>query len=386
MTYNFDEIINRRESDSAKWRWYSPDALPMWVADMDFVSPEPVLRALRERVDHGVFGYPLPPAELAEVICQRMADRYGWIVTPAEIVYLPGLVSGVNAVCRAAGQPGDSVLVQTPVYPPFLSAPANHGQTLITAPLTEVTNGRTISYQIDFEAFEAAITPATRLFILCNPHNPIGRGYTRAELTEMAAICLRHNVLFCSDEIHSDLLLGDTHHIPTAALSPEIAQHTITLLAPSKTYNVPGLGCSIAIIQNKALRQRVEKAAMGIVPHVNVLGYVAALAAYRDGDDWLTQLLAYLTANRDYMVGFISRELPGIRTTVPEATYLAWLDCREAGLDNPHKFFLNHAKVAMNNGADFGPGGEGFVRLNFGCPRSILEQGLHQLKEALNSR
>jgi cystathionine beta-lyase len=384
MIYNFDEIINRRQSDSVKWQAYGPEALPLWVADMDFASPEPVVRALRERVEHGVFGYPQPPAELAAVICRRMAERYGWAVTPEEIVYLPGLVSGLNVVCRAAGQPGEAVLVQTPVYPPFLSAPANHGQTLTVAPLTETIAGRTIGYEIDFAAFEAAITPATRLFILCHPHNPIGRGFTRAELTHLADICLRHNLLMCADEIHSDLLLGETQHLPLAALSPEVSRQTITLLAPSKTYNVPGLGCSIAIIQNKALRKQVEKAAAGIVPHVNVLGYVAALAAYRDSNDWLAQALAYLTANRDFLVDFISRELPGIRTTAPEATYLAWLDCRAAGIEgNVHKFFLEKAKVALNDGAVFGLGGEGFVRLNFGCPRLILEQALQQMKAAL---
>lgn len=385
MNYNFDQIIDRRESDSAKWNWYPEEALALWVADMDFVSPEPVIAKLHQRVDHGIFGYPMPPKELAETICQRMDTLYNWQISPDDIIYLPGLVSGTNLMCRMAGQPGDSILVQTPVYPPFLSAPANHGQSLDVAELTAVINGSTISYEIDFDAFEQAIKPTTRLFILCHPHNPIGRGYTPDELARMAEICLRHNVILCSDEIHSDLLLGDTSHTPPATISPEIADNTITLLAPSKTFNIPGLGCSMAIVPNKKLRKRVEIAMAGIVPHVNVLGYWAALAAYREGQDWLTQVLAYLTANRDFVVDYVNNNLPGVRTTKPESTYLAWLDCRESGIEgNPHKFFLEEAKVALNNGKDFGQGGEGFVRLNFACSRTLLAQALNQMSEALH--
>jgi len=384
MKYNFDEIIDRRHSDSGKWAVYGADVLPLWVADMDFVSPQPVLDALHERINHGVFGYGNHPQQLAETICNRMERLYRWAITPEDLIFLPGLVSGVNVVCRATGQPGDSVLVQTPVYPPFLTAPGNHGMQLETAPLALTTQGKTINYEIDFDVFEAAIKPNTRLFILCHPHNPIGRGYTQAELLGMAEICARHNVVICSDEIHSDLLLGDARHIPPATLSPEIAANCITLLAPSKTYNVPGLGCSIAIVQNKELRQRVTRAAAGIVPHVNILGYVAAQAAYDHGQEWLEQILAYLTANRDFLVNFVTGQLPGIKTTNPTATYLAWLDCREANLkDGPFRFFLKHAQVAMNNGVDFGPGGEGFVRLNFGCPRELLAQALQQMQTAL---
>jgi len=248
------------------------------------------------------------------------------------------------------------------------------------------SNGDALHYEIDFDVFEQAITPKTRLFILCNPHNPIGRGYSPDELTRMAEICLEHDLIICSDEIHCDLLLNGTRHTPLAALSPKIAQRCITLLAPSKTYNVPGLGCSMAIIQNDSLRRRVEKAMLGIVPHVNVMGYVAALTAYAEGQEWLTQLLDYLAANRDAMVKYVNEYLPGISTTAPAATYLAWLDCRQAGIeDNPHKFFLEQAKVALNDGETFGPGGQGFVRLNFGCPRSTLMQALEQMRVALQT-
>jgi cystathionine beta-lyase len=385
-TYNFDQYIERHNTNSAKWEMYGSDVLPMWVADMDFVSPEPVIQALRERAEHGVFGYGMPPQELFEVICQRMAHLYNWQVTPEQIVFLPGLVSGVNALCRAIGQPGDGVLLQTPVYYPFLTAIANQGRTLQAAELSLKTNGQTLEYEIDFDVFESTIEAHTRLFILCNPHNPIGRGYTRREQTRMAEICAEHNLVICSDEIHSDLLLNGTQHLPLATISPEIADRTITLIAPSKTYNLPGLGCSIAIIQNDELRQQLNQAAAGIVPGVNVMGYAAALAAYTKGNEWLEQLLSYLSANRQTVVDYVNKCLPGIKTTAPAATYLAWLNCREAGIEgNPHKFFLEKAKVALNDGAVFGPGGEGFVRLNFGCPRSTLMQGLEQMRQALKN-
>lgn len=384
MTTNFDQIINRRDTGSSKWQQYGDDVLPLWVADMDFVSPEPVLRALHQRIDHGVFGYGCDPVELTAVVRERMARRYGWQIDPESVVYLPGLVSGINTVCRATGQPGNRVLVQTPVYPPFLTAPGHHQQELATAPLLLESNGRTIDYQIDFDAFEAAIQSGTSLFILCNPHNPIGRGFTRDELCRMAEICLRHNVTICSDEIHSDLLLNGTRHIPLASLSPEIEQQTITLIAPSKTYNIPGLGCSMAIVPNPKLRAQLICAMDGIVPHVNILGYVAAQAAYTEGDAWLAEMLDYLTANRDFVVNTISEQMPSIRTTVPQATYLAWLDCRESGIPgNPHKFFLEQAKVALNDGRHFGQTGKGFVRLNFGCPRATLEEGLEKMQSAL---
>ena len=384
MSPNFDQLIERRGTDSGKWQQYGNDVLPLWVADMDFVSPQPVIDALQQRISHGVFGYGSTPTELSNTICERLERLYNWHVTAKEIVFLPGLVSGLNVVCRATGEPGSSVLVQTPVYPPFLKAPGNQAQTLDVAQLTLRTNGSTLSYEIDFDAFEAAIKPTTRLFILCNPHNPIGREYTVDELTRLAEICARHNLIICSDEIHCDLLLNGTPHRPLVTVAPEIAGQCITLMAPSKTFNVPGLGCSFAIIQDVKLRKQFNRAVMGIVPHVNILGSVAAHAAYTQGGEWLEQLLAYLAANRDFVVDYVTNCLPGMRVTVPEATYLAWLDCRETGIEgNPHHFFLEHAKVALNDGELFGPGGEGFVRLNFGCTRATLGQALNQMREAL---
>ncbi|GAB4430555.1 MAG: PatB family C-S lyase [Anaerolineae bacterium] len=385
MHYNFDQYIERRGGESYKWNDYGDEVLPLWVADMDFAVPEPVIRALHERVAHGIFGYGRPSPKLLDVICDRMQQLYHWTVSPEQIVFLPGLVTGLNVVSRAIGSPGTGVLVQTPVYPPFLKAPLNHGRILDGTELVARREGRRLVYELDYDAFEAAITPRTRLFLLCNPHNPVGYCYTAAELTRMAEICLRHNLVICSDEIHCDLLLGSAQHVPLASLAPEIAERTITLMAPSKTFNLAGLKCSFAIVSNPDLRRRLNMVSAGMALAVNVMGFTAALAAYRDGGEWLDQLRRYLTANRDFVVNYVQEYLPGLTTTVPEATYLAWFDCREAGIEgNPFQFFLKQARVALNDGAHFGPGGEGFVRLNFGCPRSILTQALERMRTALS--
>ncbi len=386
MVYNFDEPVERRGSDSGKWHYFGADVLPMWVADMDFSSPAPIIKALHERVEHGVFGYGLDSPELKTVLCERMLRLYNWTITPDDIVFWPGLVCGLNVVSRAIGERGDGVLVNTPVYPPFLSSPINQERALNIAELDLQAQGQHLHYALNDATFTAAIEANTRLFLLCNPHNPVGRAYKRDELTRMADICLRHNLTICSDEIHSDLLLGGARHIPIASIDPEIAAQTVTILAPSKTYNLPGLGCSMAIIQNPELRRQVQKTANGIVPHVNVLGYVAAIAAYAECEDWLDQLRAYLTSNRDFLVAYVEEHMPTLRTTVPEATYLAWLDCSQAGIEgNAQKFFMEKAKVALNDGAAFGQSGANFVRLNFGCTRATLQEGLEKMRAALES-
>ncbi len=384
MTYDFDRIIPRRGTGSAKWEHYPEDVLPMWVADMDFASPEPLVRALHERADHPLFGYPAPSRRLAEAVAARMGRLYGWQVAPEHVVPVPSLVSAINVVCRAIGEPGDDVLNLTPAYPPFLSAPGLQGRTTTTTPLAAATEGGTLRYELDLDAMAGALGPRTRLLLLSNPHNPVGLEYDPATLGRIAELCLRNDTVICADEIHSELLLGDTRHTPMAALAPEIAARTITLISPSKTFNVPGLGCGIAIISDPELRKRFTQAGMGIVPHVNAMGLAAARAAFEECDDWLAALRAYLTANRDFLVTYVAEHMPALRTTVPQATYLAWLDCREAGIEgSPYKFFLEQAKVALSDGASFGPGGEGFVRLNFGCPRALLAEGLGRMAAAL---
>lgn len=382
MTYDFDAIIDRRHSDSSKWRKYGADVLPLWVADTDFVSPEPVRRALHERIAHGVFGYGTELPEFNETVVELLYKRYNWRVLPEALVLLPGVIAGFNLACRAVTMPGDGVLIQTPVYPPMLRAPANAGLSRDEVALTHQADGL---YGVDFDAFEAAITDRTRLFLLCNPHNPVGRVFARRELTRMAEVCLRHHLVICADEIHCDLVYQGHPHLPIASLAPEIAEHTITLMAPSKTYNLAGLKCAFAIIPNAALREQFLAACVDLVSTANVLGYAAALAAYRDGQPWLDQMLRYLERNRDCIRQYVDAHLPSITMGTPEGTYLAWLDCRQAGIpsNDPYTFFLAHAKVALNAGDTFGPGGKGFVRLNFGCRRATLVQALDRMCQAL---
>ena len=388
---DFDEILNRRDSESYKWSEYPADVLPLFVADMDFRSPEPVARALREYIDRGVFGYPrglhthdireMP--DLPPVVVERMERRYRWKIGLEDVVFVPGVNPGVNLACHTVAAPGGAALVQPPVYPPILACAKNAHLQRLEAPLLYENDG---SYSVDWDAFSSAITPETRIFVLCNPHNPVGRVFRRDELTRMAEICLSRNVIICADEIHSDLVYSSHEHIPIASLDPEIAQHTITLIAPSKTFNLAGLQCAFAVIPNADLRRRFHSTREGLVPWVNAMGLIGAAAAYRHGQPWLERLLPYLEANRDFLWEFRQRELPGIKMRKPEATYLGWLDCRDLALDDPYEFFLKEARVALNSGPSFGMGGAGFVRLNFGCPRAILQEALERMKQAIQKK
>ena len=380
MKYDFDRIIERRNTDSIKWGLYPDDVVPMWVADMDFVSAEPIVRALSERAAHGVFGYSRPSQALIPAIQQRLSRLYGWNVHAEDVIFLPGIVTGLNIAFQAFAAPGEGILVQPPVYFHFSRDPIRHGRTLQNPPL--VQNGD--SYEIDFDRFEKAILRETRVFALCNPHNPVGRVFTRPELERLAEICLRHGLIICSDEIHCDLIYTPHRHIPIATLSPEVEARTITLMAPSKTYNVAGLECGYAIIRNPELRDAWKDFCYGLVPGVNIMGHVAALAALREGEDWLVQVLDYLLGNRDYLEHYLREKMPSIRMCRMEATYLAWLDCREAGIIKyPAEFFLNNARVALSEGTEFGENGAGFARLNFGCSRQKLAEALDRMKSAL---
>jgi len=382
MSFDFDTLPNRRNNESVKWQRYGEDVLPMWVADLDFRSPEPVIQALRDRVEHGVFGYPWPPEGCKEAMVTWIARRYGWEVTPDDLIFLPGVVTGFHLAAHASTRPGDGVLVQTPNYGPFFKVAGNLN---LVQQEMELTRGADGQYSIDMESFESAINGRTRIFMLCNPHNPSGRVFRAEELEQMAEICLRNNIIICSDEIHGDLIYSGHRHISIASLDSEIAANTITLLAPSKTFNIAGLKSSVAVIQNKELRKKFEEARQGFVDWVNLLGQIAARAAYRDGEPWLDALLAYLESNRDYVYEFVQHELPGISMAKPEGTFLAWLDCRESGIEGePSEFFLKQARVAMNDGQWFGKGGDGFVRLNFGCPRSMLVEALERMKMAID--
>jgi cysteine-S-conjugate beta-lyase len=383
MPYNFDEVLHRRSSDSIKWNKYEPDVLPLWVADMDFPAPTPVIQALHERVEHGIFGYSVFDCDLYAAIIERLERLYNWQVREDEILLFPGVMNAVHLIELAVTNPGEAVLIQTPVYPEIYKAPLITNRIRQAVELTRQIDG---SYSIDFEAFEAAITPQTRLFILCNPHNPVGRVFRRDELERLAEICLRHNILICSDEIHCDLLFPGHSHTPIASLSPEIAQNTLTMMAPSKTFNLAGLQCSFAVIQNPELRRQIRAARMGLTGGANLLGQLAARTAYQQGQVWLDEVLTYLRENRDYLYQSIGQNFPTLEMSPMEGTYLAWVDCRKSDIaGDPAKFFLDKARLAFNDGTTFGPGGEGFVRFNFACPRPLIAQALQQMQAALQN-
>ena len=375
--FNFDSPANRKGTASLKWDKYKGrDIIPLWVADMDFASPPAVVEALHERVSHGVFGYTVPPDALGETVQTMLSREYGWEIEPEWLTWLPGLVCGLNVACRAVGKAGDGVFTFTPIYPPFMTAPPLSGRSLITAPL-QLHGDR---WQMDLEEVEQVITPATRLLLLCNPHNPTGRVWSQPELEAVAALAERHNLVICSDEIHSGLVLDkDKRHIPMAMLSAEVAGRTIILNAPSKTYNIPGLGCSFAVISDRRLRRDFRQAMNGIVPHVNLLGFAATQAAYEHGERWRQDLLAYLRCNRDLVLRVVDT-MPGLHSTAVEATYLAWIDARQTGLQQPAEFF-EQAGVGLSDGAAFGL--PGFVRLNFGCRRELLAEALQRMQNAL---
>lgn len=380
----FDEIVDRNAGNCVKWKYFDQDVIPMWVADMDFKAPAPVIQALSERAAFGVYGYEMPPKSLSEAVCAWLLRRHHWHVQPDEIVFLPGLVSGLNLMCRAFGRIGDEAIVLPPVYPPFLDAPTNNGLSVRNVQLRASLQDGRIEYALDFDAIERAFNNRTSLLLMCHPHNPIGREWTRDEMTQLAELCAKRDAVIVSDEIWADLTLDGVPHTPFASLSPEIAQRCITLMAPSKTFNVPGLGSSFAVVQNPALKRQLMNAESGIIPHVNVFGLAAAEVAFTACDDWLDELRSYLTANRDALLAFIDEHMPAIRATVPQATYLGWLDCRNAGIEgNPNTFFLKKARVALSDGASFGSGGEGFVRFNFGCPRAQMMQALERMSAAL---
>jgi cystathionine beta-lyase len=375
--HDFDTPIDRRSVPGEKWgRYAGRDVLPLWVADMDFAAPPAIIDALTKRIEHGVFGYADVTSGLVDAIINGIAHDHDWHIEPDWLVWLPGVVSGFNLACRAVGEAGDEVFTATPVYPPFLSAPSNSDRNLVTCPLV-YSDSR---WGWDRAAVEAAMSPRTRMLLLCNPHNPVGRVFDRDELRWLADLAERHDLVICSDEIHCGLVLDDnTPHIPIAALDAATAKRTITLMAPSKTWNIASLYFAFAIIPDPELRRRFRRTMRGIVPHPNVLGLVAAEAAYRDGGPWRLALIDYLRANANLVMEAIAA-MPGLSAARPEATYLAWIDCRGAGIEEPMKFF-EAAGVGLSDGAPFGM--PGFVRLNFGCPRALLRNALDRMGNAM---
>ncbi|MDI1302044.1 MAG: PatB family C-S lyase [bacterium] len=379
MHHDFDTPIDRRGSDSLKWAKYAgrrsrhgEEIIPMWVADMDFAAPPAVLSALQQRIAHGVLGYSHSRPEFLQAITGAMARDYGWSIEPEWIVPLAGLVSGLNIASRSIGEKGDAIVTATPVYPALFTAPVNMERECVRIPLDE-------NWGWDMDAVAAAHTPRTKGLMLCHPHNPVGRVWHEAELSGIAEYAEKNDLVVVSDEIHCDMMLEPgARHRPFALLSPQMARRTITLMAPSKTYNIPGLGADFAIIPDTPLRQRFQSAMAGIAPHLNVLGMVATTAAYAQCVDWRHGLLDYLRNNRDLVMTLDG--VRGLRVIKPEATYLAWIDCRATSLENPQAFF-EAAGVGLSAGEDFGR--EGFLRLNFGCTTATLQEALRRMRQAL---
>ena len=400
MQYDFDREINRRGTHSLKWGFMQDEEdplrmkpteaffgenriLPMWISDMDFPSPRPVVEALVERAGHGIYGYTGKTDSYCEAVVNWMRKRHGWEIAPEWICTTPGVVPALNMLVRAFAAPGERVLIQRPVYYPFFGAIENNGAEMVANPLV-YENGR---YRMDFgDLEEKARDPRVRLAILCSPHNPVGRVWTADELTRFGEICLKNDVLIVSDEIHGDLIYRGHTFTPFARLGEAFAQNAITCTAPSKTFNLAGLHTSNIIISNPELRGRFEKTLQsnGLFG-INAFGVVAVEAAYNHGEEWLAQVLDYLEGNLRYLEDYVSRRIPQVTVIRPEGTYLVWMDCRRLGLgkDGLKRLMLKEARVYLDEGFLFGPEGEGFERINIACPRSILAEALERIGNAI---
>ena len=378
MTYDFDEIVPRRHTNSYKWDSAPEEVLPMWVADMDFRTAPPVTEALRRRVEHGIFGYTRVPDEYYRAVCAWFARRHAWPLRREWLLYTSGVVPAISAVIKALTAPGDKVLVQTPVYNCFFSSIRNNGCRLASSPL--LYDGHT--YHVDFDDLERkASDPEVKLFLLCNPHNPAGRVWTREELLRMGDICLRHNVTVLSDEIHCELVFPGHTYVPFASLSDAFLAHSVTCFSPSKAFNIAGLQIASIVSADETVRTAIDKAInINEVCDVNPFGVIATIAAYNEGEEWLAQLLSYLRGNYELMHGFCRERLPQFPVADLEGTYLAWMDCRALGISSEeleHRL-VDEAKLWLNAGTMYGPEGEGFMRWNLACPRAVVADGLER--------
>lgn len=379
---DLNSVYQRLNTGSKKWSQYPQDVLPMWVADMDFPVAEPIVQALKNRLEHPLLGYSVAQDSLRQTLVAHLARHYDWVIQPEDLVFLPGVEPGVNMALNTLVPPGSGVLVQTPNYSPLLHAPANWKLPRVDLPFHVDANGH---YPTDIAALNNALLQS-RALLLSNPHNPLGKVFERDELRAIGEACVQHDVLIISDEIHADILFDGRRHTPIASLSPEIAARSVTLMSASKAWNIAGMKTAFAVVQNAGLRERFNAGRLGLVDSVNALGLEATQAAYRDGADWLAQVNAYLQDNRDYLAHALQTRLPGIRMHLPQSTYLAWLDCTALDIQHPQQFFLNEAKVALSCGLEFCDDCGQFVRLNFGCPRPMLEEALARMERALLNR
>jgi cystathionine beta-lyase len=391
MKYDFDQVIDRRHTSSMKWDMVKPlfgheDILPMWVADMDFLPPAEAVEAVKQRAALGIYGYSFQPEGLYPALVAWEKERHDWNIEKEWIVQSPGVVTSLSLLVELLTEPGGGIIIQPPVYHPFYDVIRMNGRTLVKNPL-KLEDGQ---LRVDFAHLEQLMADdANKCLMLCSPHNPGGRVWTRDELARMGELALKYNVRIICDEIHQDLVFSGHKHIPLASLSPEIAAITATCVAPSKTFNVAGLHTSFVIISDRELRHRYIQRQRALSLHMNsFFGGAAAEACYRHGAEWLDQLLVYLEGNLDYTVDYFARNLPQCKVIRPEGTYLVWVDCRAMSTDPEvlKKLMFEEARVAFNEGSMFGEEGRGFLRINIACPRSLLEEGLRRFAEAVNRR
>ncbi|MGJ3241106.1 MAG: MalY/PatB family protein [Anaerolineae bacterium] len=397
-TYDFDTLHDRQDTSSIKWSFrmndagqivpLKPDDIPLWVAEMEFPNPPEIREALKRRIDHGFFGYTASPEPLKQAVVERVKRLYDWDIQPEWVLFNPGMVMFLSVITRALTQPGSGVLMNTPVYGPFLSRPPQFQRFAQKVPLVRVEDdAHTFHYEVDFDSFEQAITSQTEMYYLCNPHNPLGKSFRRDELERLAEICLKHDVLIVSDDIHCDLMLGGTPHTPISTLSPEVEKNSIFMMAGTKTFNMAGIACSVAIIPDDAHRQKVAEVSWGSGYHVDTLAYEALLAGYQECGEWLRQTNQKLTENRDLVVNFVCEHLPMVKTTVPDATYMNWMDFSAITLPEQYgsvtEFLAQEAGVIFSPGSFFGDNLNDYVRMNFACPQHVLEDALSRIKDTV---
>lgn len=395
MKYDFDRLIPRVGTNSVKWdmrkeKFGQEDVIPLWVADMDFPVAQQITEALRRRTEHPVYGYSRPAQSLIDTIINRLQHKYGWTVRPEWLVFTPGVIPAVAAALRAYTHPGDSVVMGAPVYHPFWSVLPDAGCRIAVNSL-KLENG---CYKMDYQDLVRHFTsdrslfrsqPPAKAMLLCNPHNPVGRVWSRQELMEAGNIAIENGAVVISDEVHCELLFDGVKHTPFASISDEFAQNSLVCMSASKTFNLAGLAASVIIIPNPKLRLEFQRARGGIMPQPDIMAMTALEAAFRDGDEWLGQLLDYLQENLDYLVSYFKDRVPEIKVIKPEGTYLVWLDCRGLGLDKKQlrEFFIYEAGVGLDDGSAFGPGGEGFQRMNIACPKATLAEALERIEKAV---
>ena len=388
MKYNFDEIIDRHNTgaikiEKCKALFGTDDLIPLWVADMDFRTPEFITNSIIQRLEHPILGYTTACEDYYQSVLNWIEHLHHWKVERQWLGFLPGIVPGLAFSVNAFTQPNDEIIVQPPVYPPFLNVPTKNDRKVVYNPLKEI-NGR---FEMDFDDLERKITGRTRLFILCNPHNPGGRAWDKDTLIQLAEICYKHGILVVSDEIHSDMALPGNRHTPFATASELAEQNSITYMAPSKTFNMAGLISSSYIIPNKDIRKKFsEYLENSELANGNIFAYFAARAAYQNGTEWLKQMIDYIQGNMEYVVDFLHQHIPQIKPMIPQASFLIWLDCSGMNMNSNEiqDFMVKKAKLGLNKGITFGPGGERHLRLNIGCPRSVLNEAMSLLKKAMD--